>query len=133
MRNAFAREHGAGMCHKQGVEDIELRAVSMMGEPPTVTSRRSGSSATGSLVSVAGEGTADNLAESPAGDVAAVPAPVTPSRPQSRQRQKSPARPPGASTPRDPYEQFLNRKRLGQVVVGAARQPCHLVHRHRAR
>ena len=48
-----------------------------MGEPPTVTSRRSGSSATESTASVAGEGMAEAWVESLTGGTAA--APVAPS------------------------------------------------------
>lgn len=34
---------------------------------------------------------------------------------------------------RRPCEQLLNRKRLGQVIVGAGIEPCHLVHHGIAR
>ena len=58
-----------------------------MGEPPTVTSRRSGSSATDPTVSAAGEGKADAWVEPPAGGIAAAPvAPVpapTPPTPEA--------------------------------------------------
>ena len=47
-----------------------------MGEPPTVTSRRLGSSATESTVSAAGEGVAAVWAVSVAGDIVAIPAAV---------------------------------------------------------
>ena len=52
------------------------RAVSAMGEPPTVTSRRSGSSATEPTASAAGEGAAAVWAVSVAGDIVAIPAAV---------------------------------------------------------
>ena len=47
-----------------------------MGEPPTVTSRRPGSSTTEPTVSVAGEGEAEAWAESLTGGIAAAPTPV---------------------------------------------------------
>ena len=52
-----------------------------MGEPPTVTSRRSGSSATDPTVSVAGEGEAGVWAMSLAGGIAVAFSPATPAMP----------------------------------------------------
>ena len=54
-----------------------------MGEPPTVTSRRSGSSATEPTVSAAGEGEAEAWAESPAGGIAAASPPAPAAMPVS--------------------------------------------------
>ena len=47
-----------------------------MGEPPTVTSRRSGSSATEPTVSAAGESEAEAWAESLTGGIAPAPTPA---------------------------------------------------------
>ena len=52
-----------------------------MGEPPTVTSRRSGSSATAPTVSVAGEGEAEAWVELLAGGIATALSPAPPAIP----------------------------------------------------
>lgn len=52
-----------------------------MGEPPTVTSRRSGSSTTEPAASVAGESEAETWVESLTGGIAVAPTPVPPAAP----------------------------------------------------
>lgn len=54
-----------------------------MGEPPTVTSRRPGSSATEPTASVAGEGEADAWVEPLTGGIATAPTSAPPAMPAS--------------------------------------------------
>lgn len=86
-------------------------------------------------MSVAGEGEAEAWAESLTGGIAAAPTPV-PLRYVRPNAANARSRPHGLRALQrhaDPGEQFLNRKWLGQVIVGAGIEPGNLVHHGIAR
>lgn len=131
VRDALAREHGLGMRHKQG-ENVELagrehdgraadRDFAAVGvERDRVHGERSGGGQDGSLGRVADRGHrsgADAHAvrhTRPGAGIASAR-----SRPHGLRALQRHA---------DPCEQLLNRKWLGQVIVGAGIEPGYLVH-----
>ncbi len=134
VRDAFAREHGLGMRHKQG-EDIELAGRERNGraadrdfaavgvERNRTHGERGGGERGGNLGRVTDRGHRSG-ADTRAACRARPDAANARSRPHGLRALQRHA---------DPCEQLLNRKRLGQVIVGAGIEPGHLVHHGIAR
>ena len=132
VRDALAREHGAGVCHKQG-EDVELaggqrdgraadRGFAAVGvECDRSHGERGGGGRGGGLGRVASRecGSIGAHGARPGADAANAR-----SRPHGLRALQRHA---------DPCEQLLNRKWLGQVIVGTGVEPGHLVHHGVAR
>ena len=136
VRDALAREHGAGVCHKQGkhveltcrehdgrAADCDLAAVRV--ECDRAHGERGGGGRGGGLGRVAsrehrsGTGTRAVRSARPSNNTANAR-----SRPHGLRALQRHA---------DPCEQLLDRKRLGQVIVGTGVEPGHLVHHGVAR